>query len=91
MEKPFSTKWNLPNGSARMIAGTVQLIDLEKGIMKIDCGGSRTLMIVGTNSVIFYEKGTGNVRIGGLSELIPGSQIVINTDFHKLAALYCIE
>jgi hypothetical protein len=82
MGDKFSGRWDLPNGSSRLVAGVIQLIDVEKGIMRLDCGGSsKTHMIVGTNSVIFYDKNSGNVRIGGLSELAAGSSIVINFDF----------
>ena len=91
MENKFSSKWNLPNGTSRMVAGTIQIIDVERGIVKIDCDGSKTLMIVGTGSVIFYEKGSGNVRIGGVSELTTGDKIIINFDYHKMSAMYCVE
>lgn len=92
MGDKFSGRWDLPNGSSRLVAGVIQLIDVEKGIMRLDCGGnSKTHMIVGTNSVIFYDKSSGDVRIGGLSELAAGSSIVINFDFHKMSAIYCVE
>ncbi len=92
MEGTFSSVWNLPNGVAKLIAGTVELIDLDKNIIKLNCGGTmRTLMLIGTSSVMFYEQGSGDVRIGGTSELTRGSKVIINGNWHSLAAMYSIE
>ena len=92
MQPPKQPLLIFPNGSSKKVSGIIQLIDLEKGIMKLECGGSsRTFLIVGTGSVIFYEKGSREVRVGGLSELTVGSKVIINFDYHKMSAMYCVE
>lgn len=88
----FKEQWNLPNNNSALISGTIELIDTQKGIMKLRIGGgTKTLLLTGTNTVMVYDKAKSKVRIANIDELREGSQVVINGSWHKIAAMYCIE
>lgn len=88
----FSETWNLLNGSAKLVSGTLTDIDLSGGRIKFTSGGSeRTLILTGASSVMIYDAASGETTTGSFSELKIGDKIVINGYWHTIAAMYCVR
>lgn len=88
----FTETWNILNGSARLVSGTLTDIDISGGRIKFTSGGSeRTLILTGTSSVMIYEAASGETTTGSFLELKLGDKIVINGNWHTIAAMYCVR